>query len=229
VPFVTPSVTPVSSGRTGHVRRRPDNLPHSVVKNKLTIWDWVNGNPYRTLVENSSDVQEAKKFAEDFKPKDGYDYHWIIDSALKEGDYVRDAIEGMDSKADSIIGYVGAAEGILTLATAYVAIDPNTRALAGVSGPTLAFFLAAIGYALAVRAPADHPGFPSARDAFKNESKKQGEAVFAAEMMMRSRAARVIINKKGNLTRRSYQLFFLGTAWFVFASILYVLCRAIFP
>lgn len=187
---------------------------------------WWTGKAYQKLVEESPEAKEALQFAANFQPKSNHDYGWIVDTALKESESVRAAIQIMDTKADSLIGHIGAAGGILALATAYVAHTSGIGFVI-VAGPTLLFFLCAIGTALKVRLPGHQPGFPSARDAFKVVDHANGRAVFAAEVLARSRAARIVIGKKGDLTRRSYWQFFCGMAWFVLASIVFAFIQAI--
>ena len=186
--------------------------------------DWFTGKAYRTLFEQSEALRKAKDAYRSFEPVANVDYGWVLDAATARYRAIEDHRVQLDNKADSLIGYLGAGQGILALTLTYtVATGDAGGAMIWVIGPTLFVELLAMIWAAVVRAPATVPGAPAAGRALESIDKRPDEprGKFAMRVEVACAAMLVVNDKKGQLLRRAYGLFLVGIAWFVLVSIVF--------
>ncbi len=187
---------------------------------------WLTGAAIQNAVLDLPECAEARSFANSFAPQAGTDYGWILEQAVKEYEIVDTRMRELDGKVDSLIGYLGAGEGILALASAYIVADQGGWFLI-VSVPALALFLMAMILAVIARAPTVAPVFPSTRYAFACIARKSvsPSGQFAAYISATSRIALLFIRKKSRIVRISYWSFAAGIVWFVVSAIIYASLR----
>jgi hypothetical protein len=184
---------------------------------------WMKGTAIRDMVENTPECEEYREFARTFTPAPDADYQWFLSHATKEFELADDRMKELDSKADSLIRYLGAAEGILSLAFLRVA-DTKDASLLWVSIPTMLAFLAAILLASTSRSPALHPVFPATAD-FLLRYPNGHFAKYAARIAATTQIARRALREKAALVRFSYGALNIGLVWLTFGAMVYSLSK----
>lgn len=66
-------------------------------------------------IEEQKIKAAAKALKEEFTPKEGVDYRWVVEFARRRHEYFEKSAESLDNKAASIIGYLGGGTGLFTL------------------------------------------------------------------------------------------------------------------
>jgi hypothetical protein len=183
---------------------------------------WLSGTAIRESVEKLPEVQRLRKFARSFNPIEGVDYKWFMEQAAKEFDFAESRTKSLEEKADKVIAYLGATEGILTFGMTYVVSFGHPKFL-WVSVPTLIAFFAAIMLALISRSPALHPAFPSPQE-FLEKYPQGNPAKFAARISATSGIASLANAAKARLVRRAHWLLAIGLGWFVVSALVYSVC-----
>jgi hypothetical protein len=81
----------------------------------MRLKTWLSGTAIRDRVASLPEAEEYREFARRFTPIAGVDYEWFLSQSVKEFEMTDKRAGELDSKADSLIGYLGAAEGVLSL------------------------------------------------------------------------------------------------------------------
>lgn len=189
------------------------------------LWSWMNGTAIRDRVVNMPEAETHRDFARNFTPVEGMAYDWFLSQAVKEFELTDSRTGELDKKADSLIGYLGAASGALSLTMVYV-VNAKHSWLMLISVPVTLIFLAAVFFAVVSRSPALHPSFPATED-FLLKHPDGHYSIFAARVAATAQIARLAIREKAKLVRRSYWCFNLGLVWLVFGSLLYALFKIV--
>ena len=151
---------------------------------------------------NHPDYKAAMKFKETFEPKVEHDYSWVLNYAESIYSRLETTFRELDSKADSIIKYLGGGGGLLTLG-----------AIAGVSQqeissmtylilwgiPPAVFAMVSIVFAAIARSPTrtHHP--PSVEGAVKyaeHFKDKSAEAAFLGQWHVTCEGMRLAAQRK---------------------------------
>jgi hypothetical protein len=189
----------------------------------VRLWAWMNGTAIRDRVANTPEAEAHRDFARNFTPVAGVTYEWFLSQAVKEFELTDSRTGELDKKADSLIGYLGAASGVLSLTMVYV-VNAKHSWLMLISVPATLIFLTAVFFAVVSRSPALHPSFPATED-FLLKRPDAHYSIFAARVAASAQIARMAIKEKAKLVRRSYWCFNLGLVWLVFGSLLYSLFK----
>jgi hypothetical protein len=186
----------------------------------MGIRSLLSGEWIRERVRASADYKSAVDFSHEYQPKVEKDYAWVLAHALKEYERTSARVDGLDAKADALIGYLGAGSGIISLAMAY-GFGSHTTSIFWVSVPSLALLLAAMLCALSCRAPAKLPALPVTKDALEEADKLSSgaEGKFAAMIYMSSAALSLAAREKAKIVRISFWLFGSAVAWLVLSAV----------
>ena len=182
----------------------------------MSFRSWFSGAWIREKVEKQKEYLDAQRFAESYAPRAGNDYGWVLNHALEEYEMVSARVDTLDTKAASLIGYLGAGSGLISLALVY-GLGSKEVAVLWASLPTLLLFLDAILSVIVTRAPAKMPSLPHAKDAFECQDTNGGgaEAKFAARIWLSTVALSLAAREKGRLVRCAFWFFGAAIIWLV--------------
>jgi hypothetical protein len=179
--------------------------------------EWIHGR-----VEKDPSYDLAAKFSDGYEPKAGRDYKWVLDYSIKEYEQASLRVESLDSKADTLIGYLGAGSGLVSIGLAYGLGNGRVRVLIA-AVPVLLLLLGAILLALMARVPSKFPTLPYAKYALEQmETGTDQRAIgkLAAYVWTSTRSIALSTREKARLIRWAYGCFWLGIAWIVLSSVL---------
>jgi len=182
------------------------------------LWD---GTWIQERVENNPSYRSAVKFSDDYEPKADRDYKWALDYSIKEYEQASLRVETLDSKADTLIGYLGAGSGLVSIGLAYGLGQGKAKVLIAAI-PALLLLLVAIVLALVARIPSKFPSLPYAKDALEMKTDTDQGAIgkFAAAVWVSSRSISLSAREKARLVRMAYWCFGLGITWIVLYSVI---------
>lgn len=187
---------------------------------RLKAWqNWFSGAATRDKVEKDPRASQLRQLAREFDARDNDNHSWFLESAIKEFEFANSRSEELDKKADSIITYLGATEGILTVTMVYV-IGAGHGVFAIASIPSLLAFLTAIISAIVSRSPALHPVFPPTLE-YLAKYPEGGRGKFAARISATAQIAGLSLKEKASRVRLAYWFLAGGLAWFVLIALVY--------
>jgi hypothetical protein len=180
-----------------------------------------DGSWIQERVEKNPSYGSAVKFSDEYEPKAGRDYKWALDYSIKEYEQASSRTESLDAKADTLIGYLGAGSGLVSIGLAYGLGQGKPKVLVA-AVPALLVLLAAVVLALIARIPSRFPSLPHAKDALQMEAYEEQRAVgkFAAAVWTSTRSIALSAREKARLVRWAYWCFGLGILWVVLFSVL---------
>ncbi len=170
--------------------------------------EWFRGEGMRRQIERSSEFQDVERFGKEYTPKDNVDYSWVQRHAEEEFRRVEARVDTIDSKADSLVKYLGAGSGFLALA--------STKAPPWQIIPALFLFLAALIFVMRALSPQAHPIPPQTRTALdfaEAYGKEEAIASFAAKFAAASTAMGIAATMKAHRVRVGFWLFLLALMW----------------
>jgi hypothetical protein len=176
----------------------------------LFIIDLFRRNWVRKKIESSEDFKASEKFAADLKVKEEVDYGWVERHALEEFRLCESRIDKIESKADSLIKYLGAGSGIAALLAAHA---PAAQVI-----PTLLLLLAALFVAIRALQPGEHPSLPKTKLAFEfaeYHKPKEATACFAAKINAASVGMAISARNKADCVRWAFWFFLMALVWLV--------------
>ncbi len=170
----------------------------------------LSGN-LRGAIEAEPAFKEAQEFSKKYEPNHKVDYDWVRTHATEEFRYAESRVATIESKADSLVKYLGAGSGIVAL---LLANKPMWQVV-----PTLILVLLALLMAVFALQPAEHPMLPKTKTALEYADKfvdgKQAIASFAAKTAVATTGMAIAAERKANRVRWAFWLFFAGMAWLV--------------
>ncbi|MGH9685029.1 MAG: hypothetical protein ACRD4S_15625 [Candidatus Acidiferrales bacterium] len=185
----------------------------------------VSGCWIREKVEKGESYESAVAFSDTYQPHAERDYGWALDYAVKEYELASLRAEYLEGKADSLIGYLGAASGLISIGLAYGIGDHRGRVLLAAI-PALLLLLSGIVLALISRIPSKSPSLPHCKDALEYMQKDDLAAgKFAAYIWTSTRALALTTSEKAKLVRSAYVCFGFGIVWLVLSSTVVALVR----
>jgi hypothetical protein len=162
--------------------------------------------PMDKLIESDQDYQAAREFAVSYRGKPGVDYAWVYDYARREYDIVAEGVKAVESKADTVVQYLGGASGALTLVSAFMA--DKSWELALLTVPSVVAALLAFEASLGARRPEKTPGPPATKHALElaDTSCTTAEALAraAARIFEAASAMRVVGHTRGKRLEAAY-------------------------
>lgn len=188
-------------------------------------FDWFSGEGIAKKVVGDKSYIEALSFARNYKPKPETDYGWVMDYADSEYKRLEDTLNFLDSKADSLIRYMGAGSGIIALVFTYV-LSVNTWWSAVQVLPTLIMFFISMAYAGRARAPEKMPTPLHTAGAIKYAHAYPASVARASFAAMTGTAAiglNIAITEKARLVRWAFRWFIYGVFWLVLIAIISVI------
>lgn len=178
---------------------------------------WFSGVAIKQKVETDPRYQEAVTFAQTYEPNSGIEYDWVADHALEEYKRLEGTVEVIESKADSLIRYLGAGSGLIALAFAYSVPDRGWLGIIQIF-PALFALLVAIFYAARARTPEKLPMPLHTKSAFKYAdaySATVARASFAAMTGAAAFGLALAATEKARLVRWAFRLFIFAVSWLV--------------
>jgi len=187
----------------------------------MSIRSLISGDWMREKVRSSEAYRSAVDFCHDYKPTPSTDYAWVLDHAAKEFEQTSARVAGLDAKAESLIGYLGAGSGIISVALAF-GLEPHPKLALWIGAPPLLMLLVAVLLALSSRTPALMPALPHTRDALMelDAAPLVAKGKLAAYIWMSSQGLSLTAREKARLIRTAFALFAAAVSWLVVASII---------
>jgi hypothetical protein len=188
------------------------------------IWtflrDLFTGDWILERVKKDKSYDLAATFSDKFEPKADRDYKWVLDYSIKEYELASLRVDSLEGKADTLIGYLGAGSGLISIGLAYGLGKGNSRVLIA-AVPALLLLLFAILLALVARIPSKLPTLPQSRTALEIEADSDRVAVgkFAASVWTSTRSIALAAREKSRLVRWAYWCFGFGITWIVLCSV----------
>ncbi|MBI3404738.1 MAG: hypothetical protein HY046_04705 [Acidobacteria bacterium] len=183
-------------------------------------FDWFSGSEIRTRVEADGRFQEAMKFAREYEPRSDVTYDWVVAHSSEEYKRYVALVDGLDSKADGLLKYLGAGTASFTLA---ISIPAGGLLDAWRFYPGLVFLVLSLFFAARARSPEKMPQPLTTTSAFKyadSYEKDIAQASFSAMTGAASVGLLVAAGEKGALVRKAYWWFVAAVSWIVFVSFL---------
>lgn len=182
----------------------------------------LDGGWIQEKVERNPSYNSAVKFSDEYQPSADSDYKWVLDYAVREYEMASLRLESLDGKADTLIGYLGAGAGLVSIGIAYSTGQHKSSVLVAAI-PALLLLLFAILLALVARLPSKFPSPPHAKDALEyanKEKTQQAVGKFAACVWTSTRSLSLSAREKARLVRWAYRSFGAGITWLILASII---------
>jgi len=186
------------------------------------LWSWPD------YIPDDPDYRKAVEFEETFTPHSDRDYDWVWTYASENFGRLETMYKDLDSKADSIIRYLGGGTGLVTLG-AIATISKETAPIVLWMVPSVLIALAAIVFAARARVPVKTPFPPSVEGAVKyvNAFDQQAKDTFLGQWHLTCEAMRLAIREKAWGVKWATRLFtlalttlllpFISAAWAVLA------------
>ena len=154
----------------------------------------------------------AVEFKDSFRVRREVEYGWVVDHAKAQFKTATDAVAATESKAASIITYLGSGTGALavvsTAATATEKIDPAIMAW---GLPAFLCSVASIALAVLARRPTYLPSAPSTAKAIESahhyDTQPQAEAGMVAQWHLATVQTLCAVDKKSGLILLSSKVF----------------------
>jgi hypothetical protein len=186
---------------------------------KEAIESILTGRWIQDRVERNPSYELAAAFSDKYQPMEGKDYKWVLDYAIKEYELMSFNSDSLEKKADSLIGYLAAASGLISISLAYGIGDHKTQVLVAAI-PALVLLLIGIMLALVARIPQKHPSPPPSKDALEYMLKDDLAAGrFAAYVWTCTQSLDLVNSEKARVVRWAYISFGFGVIWLVAYSI----------
>lgn len=173
------------------------------------------------FVNESQEFKNAWDFQKSYNPESGLDYRWVADHSVEEFKRLSRDVDSLDEKADSLIRYLGAGSGFISLGT-LLAKEQSVTPLFPILVPTLCFLLVALCLAVIARKPQFYPAPPYTREAFdfvdffKDNS---AQIRFSAKVGAASVAMKLANEFKAVHIRWAFRFFVYGIVYLVSATI----------
>ena len=173
-----------------------------------------SGKSIRKKVTSKAEYRDAIVFAQTYNPREGVDYEWVICHAVEEYARLEKISEVLDTKAHSLIGYMGAGSGLIAFVFTYVTEANNLMSAMHVF-PALVAMLAGIVYAAKARSPEAVPGPLHTRDAFEYADGLStiARVSFAAMTGAAAIGMKLANEEKARLIRAAFRSFVFAAAW----------------
>jgi hypothetical protein len=180
------------------------------------------------FVHESPEFLKAWDFQLSYNPNPELDYQWVAEHSTDEFKRLSCAVDSLDEKADSLIRYLAAGSGFISLAMLLGGAQSEALLFLIVM-PTLLFLLIALCLAVMARKPQLHPAPPYTQEAFEfvDFFKNAGARYrFAAKVGSASVAMKLVSEFKAVHVRWAFRFFIYGVAYLVVATICFrFLCR----
>jgi len=187
----------------------------------------IGGSWIQDKIEKDPSYNLAVVFSDKYEPHPNRDYKWVLDYAVKEYEMASLRAEYLEGKADSLIGYLGAASGLISIGLAYGIGDHKGKVLVAAI-PALLLLLSGIVLALTSRVPSKSPSPPHCKDALEYMQKDElATGKFAAYIWVCTRSLALATREKAKLVRWAYLCFGAGIVWLVVSSVIVALTRYI--
>lgn len=112
-------------------------------------------------------AEAAAEWKTGFEPKPEVDYRWVVNFAKSTVDYYEKASADVDSKAASVVGYLGGGTGLFTLGSIAAVASGNAHyAIILCAMPSVIFATISLAFAIGVRLTGNH-GYPKLTSAVK--------------------------------------------------------------
>jgi len=167
----------------------------------------------RFSFRNDSEFKDADRYAKEFTPKDGVDYEWVTEYAKEHYGRIDKGVDNLEQKADSIINYLGAYTGLLSLASIY-SVSAVHWSVAVSALPTFVLSVAAMKEAASARSPIDKPIPPDVLNAieFAEAYGSDAQATFIPRFGAASKGMKAVNGEKARLVNNATKLMILAFA-----------------
>src|SRR5207302_1506531 len=134
--------------------------------------------------QDRPEYQEAVKFREEFKPKEGIEYDWVCQYAGESYRWLHETFSSLDEKADSVVKHLTSGTGLLALgAIGLISQSTDNAWIAGMALPAFGCALTSVFLAIQARKPTPTTSPPTVEGAVKyaHEYGDNAEASFLGQ------------------------------------------------
>jgi hypothetical protein len=190
-------------------------------------FSWFSEENIERKVRGDGLYISSLEFAKNYQPKADTDYRWVMEYANSEYKRYEAILNGIDSKADSLIRYMGAGSGVIALVFTYALAAKGWLSALQVL-PTLAMFFTSMVFASKARTPEKMTAPPNTEAAIKYAhayATNSATASFAAMTGTASIGLKIAIREKARLVRLAFHWFLCGVSWLVLIAIVTTILR----
>lgn len=182
----------------------------------------------QSFIQESPEFQGAWDFQLSYDPDPELDYGWVAEHSADEFKRLSRDVDSLDEKADSLIRYLAAGSGFVSLAALFSGTEPKAILFLLVV-PTLLLLFIALCLAVMARKPQFYSAPPYTQEAFGFVDYFKGSGAryrFAAKVGAASVAMKLANEFKAIHIRWAFRFFIYGVGYLVISTIyLRFLCR----